>query len=171
MTMQVQYTGADVPTVRRFPHTPSKNNTTTTSSSTSSSTTTVQNCQQMADDAVLRNRCELLRMQYQEIIGQDMPFATLKQLLRALIGGTPWQYYEYALEEAALAPYPSWRYVMAIVNRLTAESVPVARIRDPKPRRKGRLLRDQDYTQREYTHSDDALDRMMAEYIAEQERR
>ena len=171
MSMPNMDRGTAVPNVRRSPHTPSKNNTTTTSSSTSSTSTTVQNFQQMADDAMLRNRCELLRMQYQEVIGQDMSMATLKQLLRSLLAGTPWQYYEYALEEAALAPYPSWRYVMAIVSRLSAEAVPVARIRDPKPKRKGRVLPEQDYAQREYKNSDDILDRMMAEYLATQEGR
>lgn len=179
MTMPQQYTGTDVPQVRRFPHTPFKNNTTTTSSSSTrtSSTTTVQNCQELETDPMIRNRCEQLRMQYADAIGDDMPRAILKQLLRSLLSGTPWQYYEYALEEAALAPSPSWRYVMAIVHRLTASAVPVDRIREPKPARRrdkypdypGATVEQQCYSQREYTHNDDALDAMMAKWMAEQE--
>lgn len=172
MTIPMQYRETNVPDVRKFPHTPSKNNTTTTSTgsstSSSSSTTTVEFCQDMADEQLLRNRVELLRGQYRETIGRDMPMSAMRQLLLALIGGTPWQYYEYALEETALAPAPSWRYAMAIVNRLITQAVPVDRLRDPKPRKQGRVLAEQDYTQREYHHSDDPVDRMMAEWFASQ---
>lgn len=171
MTFPMQYSGTNVPDVRKFPHTPSKNMTTTTStgsSTSSSSTTTVVNCQDMADDQLLRNRVEILRGQYREAIGRDMPMAAMRQLLLALIGGTPWQYYEYALDETALAPAPSWRYALAIVNRLISQAVPVDRLRDPKPRKQGRVLPEQDYTQREYQHSEDPIDRMMADWFASQ---
>lgn len=118
-------------------------------------------------EQLLRNRAELLREKYSEVIGRDMPMAVLRQLLLSLLAGTPWEYYEYALEETALAPAPSWRYAMAIVNRLDTQAVPVDRIRDPKPRKRGKTLEMQDYTQREYVHNEDPMDRMMAEFFSE----
>lgn len=142
------------------------NKRTTTSSSSSSRTTTVQNCQIIPDEQLIRNRAQLLRDKYSEVIGREMPLAQLRQLLLALISGTPWQYYDYALDETALAPAPSWRYTVAIVNRLTAQAVPVERLRDPKPKRQtGKIVEHQLYTQREYIHTEDAMDRMMAEYM------
>lgn len=170
MSQPMQNRQTNVPNLRKFPQTPLKNCTTTTSSgssSGSSGTTTVQFCHDMEEE-FLRNRVELLREQYAQTIGRDMPMAIMKQLLLAILGGTPWQYYEYALEEAALAPMPSWRYVMAIVNRLVNQAVPIDRLRDPKPKRQGRLLPEQDYTQREYHSTEDPLDRMMAEWFKQQ---
>lgn len=170
MSMPMQYTGANVPDVRKFPHTPSKNITSTTSGSSgttgSSSTTTVEFCHELEQE-MLRNRVDLLREQYMNCMGREMPMGVMKQLLLSILGGTPWQYYEYALEETVLAPMPSWRYTMAIVNRLITQAVPVERLRDPKPRHKGRLLSEQDYTQREYHHSEDPIDAMMAKWFAE----
>lgn len=196
MTMPVQYIGTDVPSdtqpdsssVRKFPQTPLKktNKVSTTTEYSVLSTTTVQNCQELTNDPMLRNHAELIRQQYEETIGKQMPMSFLRQLLRDLIAGTPWQYYEYALEETAYAPQPSWRYTMAIVNRLRSCCTPIDRIREPKPaalsyqgysqRRDkfpgypGATVSEQCYTQREYTNSDDALDRMMAEFLAKQEK-
>jgi hypothetical protein len=115
----------------------------------------------------IRNRAELLRLQYADVIGAPMPPATLRRLLLDLIEGTPWQYYEYALEQTELAPRPSWRYAMAIVSRVKAEAVPVEALRQPKPSRRAaaRILASQDYSQREYTHSEALVDAMMAEFL------
>ena len=120
----------------------------------------------MTEQEVLRNRAELLREKYFEVIGRDMPMAVLRQLLLSLLAGTPWQYYDYALDETALAPAPSWRYAMAIVNRLDTQAVPIDQIREPRPKKRGKILEHQDYTQREYTHSEDPMDRMMAEFLS-----
>lgn len=171
MSQLIQKRQTNVPDLRKHPQTPLKNYTTTTSSSSgssgSSSTTTVQFCHELEEE-FLRNRVELLREQYLQTIGRDMPMAIMKQMLLAILGGTPWQYYQYALEEAALAPMPSWRYAIAIVNRLITQAVPVERLRDPKPKKQGRKLPEQDYSQREYQDTDDALDRMMAEWFNQQ---
>lgn len=167
MTMPKLYTGADVPNAVRFPHTPSKKyDTTTTTSSSTTSSSTVRICQKM-DEEMLRNRCELLRKQYAACIGQEMTPAIMKRLLLSLYDGTPWQYYEYALEEATYAPYPSWRYVMAIVNRLSSQGVPVDQMRTKKAGKPAfKTVEQQQYTQREYHHTDNAMDAMMAEYMA-----
>lgn len=171
MTMPMQYTGTHVPDVRKFPHTPSKKdiNTSTSSStsSTSTSSTTVQFCQYLEEEEMLRNRCELLRKQYSDCIGEAMTKPVMRQLLLSLIDGTPWEYYEYAIEEAALAPVPSWRYIQAIVRRLVTQAVPVDQIRQPRVKRQStKTVEQQQYTQREYQHSEDAMDAMMAKWFA-----
>ena len=92
----------------------------TSSSSSSSSTTTDEDYQNMA----ARVACEGLREQYAACIGIPMSQAIHRRLLLDLIEGTPYQYYRYALDEASIAPKPSWRYVLAIVARLHREGVP-----------------------------------------------
>lgn len=151
--------------VRAFPPAPPSTKRTTTTSSTSSttttSTTTVQDSQ-----ILLRNKVELLRQLYEDAVGQTMPASALRQLLTSITNGTPWQYYEYALEETATAPQPAWRYTMAIVRRLIAEQAPADNVRgsQQRPRQTGshRILEQQNYTQRPYTHTEDAVDAMMA---------
>lgn len=143
-----------------------KRTTTTTTTGGSTGTTTVDNCQIMVDEQLIRNRAQLLREKYADTIGQEMTRALLRQLLLALIEGTPWQYYDYALDEAAYAPAPSWRYVMAIVNRLVNQAVPVERLRDPRSKRQStKTVEHQNYTQRDYYHTEDAMDRMMAAFM------
>lgn len=95
--------------------------TSSSSSSSSTSTTSKQLCQK---DAAVRIACEGLREKYAECIGRPMPAAIHRRLLLDLIDGAPYAYYSYALDEASMAPAPSWRYVMAIVGRLTREQVP-----------------------------------------------
>ena len=142
-----------------------ENNKRTSTTTRSSSTTTVEFCQEK--EMIVRNRAEQLRTKYSEVMGREMPPAVLRQLLLALLDGTPWQYYDYALDETVYAPAPSWRYVAAIVSRLTAQAVPVERIRDPKPRKQGKTVGHQDYTQREYVHTEDPMERMMREFMTE----
>lgn len=145
-----------------------KRTTTTTTSTGGTTTTTVENCHELPNEQLLRNRAELLREKYLECIGVPMSMAILRQLLLSLINGTPWEYYEYALGEAALAPSPSWRYVMAIINRLITQGVSVEQLHSPKPvRQPYKVVEHQQYTQRDYYHSEDPMDRMMAEYFAE----
>lgn len=182
MTMPMQYIGTDVPNARKFPQTPSKKEdkhpgTTTGQYSvlSTTSTTTVHNCQELTDEAMIRNRVELIREQYLHCIGREMPMSFMRQVLLDLIAGTPWQYYEYALEETAFAPNPSWRYTMAIVRRLVNTATPIDRIRDPKPAPKEKPLTEMHaYHQREYDpvqlqkERDAELDAMMAKFLAEQ---
>lgn len=92
----------------------------TSSTSSSTSTSTSEDYQ----NSLIRIACEDLREQYAACIGYPMSQAIHRRLLLDLIEGTPYQYYRYALDEAAIAPKPSWRYVLAIVARLHREGVP-----------------------------------------------
>lgn len=85
----------------------------------------MQNCHNMA----VRIACEDLRERYTECIGTPMPQIIHKRLLLDLLDGTPYEYYSYALDEASIAPKPSWRYVLAIVARLHREQVPPESLR------------------------------------------
>lgn len=111
--------------VRDFPHTPKKRENknyerdASSSSSSTSTTTTVKESQKL----LIRVNCEDLRQLYAECIGTPMPMAIHRRVLLALEEGTPYQYFQYALNEAAMAPRPSWRYVMAIVARLYRDGV------------------------------------------------
>lgn len=92
-----------------------------TTTTASSSSTSSQLCQ---IEAAARISCEALREKYAECIGRPMPPSIHRQLLLDLLDGGQYEYYRYALEEAAMAPMPSWRYVLAIVARLRREQVP-----------------------------------------------
>lgn len=132
------------------------------STTRSSSTTTVEDCQ-----ILLRAKVEELRQLYEATMGAAMTPAILRQLLLSVTRGTPWQYYEYALEETALAPRPSWRYTLAIVSRLISEQAPADDVRGSQLRkRKPKPGSLSDYTQREYHHSEDTIDAMMAAWAA-----
>lgn len=101
----------------------------TTTTTTATATTSEQLCQYMEavgvpSDASARYYCEALRQQYMSCIGRPMPPSIHRKLLLDLIAGTEYEYYRYAIDEAAIAPQPSWRYVMAIVRRLQREKVP-----------------------------------------------
>lgn len=113
------------------PHTPRRGNETTTTTASSStttstgSTTTVELYQDMDNSAVLRRLSfEAIKEKFCEVIGRPMPPSIARELLLDLEGGAASAYYTYALDEAAYAPQPSWRYVMAIVRRLRREHVP-----------------------------------------------
>lgn len=100
---------------------------TTTTSTTA--TTSEQLCQFVEEveshaGTAARYHCEALRQQYMSCIGRPMPPSIHRKLLLDLIDGTEYEYYRYAIDEAAIAPQPSWRYVMAIVRRLQREKVP-----------------------------------------------
>lgn len=114
--------------VREFPHTPEIEETyqrTTSSGGSSSSTTTEQLCQikekALAIEAMKRVFAEEIREQYAHCVGEKMPPALFRRILLDLIDGTPPQYYRYALDETCLAPRPSPRYMLAIVQRLKRE--------------------------------------------------
>lgn len=144
------------------PHTPEEVRRSRSSSGSSSSTTTVQDCQ-----ILVRNRVEQLRQLYEETLDVKMSAAVLKQLLLSITRGTPWQYYEYALEETALAPRPTWRYALAIVSRLIAEQAPAEDVRGSQQRARGPKPGGMwDYTQREYKHDESRVDAMMAAWAA-----
>lgn len=76
------------------------------------------------NDAAIRISCEALREKYLLCIGRPMPPSVHRQLLLDLIDGGHYEYYSYALDEAAIAPQPSWRYVLAIIRRLYRDQVP-----------------------------------------------
>ena len=94
--------------------------TNTTITGTSSSSTRVR----AREEALVSIAIEELRRDHLDILGRPMPRFTERQLLADLEEGTPSTYYHYALQEAAAAPMPSWRYVLAIVARLKRQQVP-----------------------------------------------
>lgn len=94
--------------------------TTTTTTSRSSSSSTIA-CAR-AREAELNVQVEDLKEIYRRSIGQAMSEICAQSLRHRLEGGTPFIYYVYALNEAAFAPRPSWRYVEAIVRRLTSQA-------------------------------------------------
>lgn len=96
---------------------------TSTGTATTTATTTEQLCQEK-ENAAVRISCEALREKYLLCIGRPMPPSVHRQLLLDLIEGGHYEYYSYALDEAAIAPQPSWRYVLAIIRRLYREQVP-----------------------------------------------
>lgn len=108
--------------------------TTTATTTTTTTATTEQLCHYMGTKAEDQERkelraryeCEAIREQYMSCIGRPMPLSIHRKLLLDLIDGAHYEYYRYALEEASLAPQPSWRYVMAIIRRLERERVPPA---------------------------------------------
>lgn len=65
-----------------------------------------------------------IREMYQEIFGRKMPYCIERDVRSDLeddqSGESVYDWYIYALEEAAAAPMPSWRYVQAIMRRLMA---------------------------------------------------
>lgn len=104
-----------------YRRTEDEQSTTSTSSTSTTTTTSKQLCQRM--ESAARVACEDLREKYAECIGRPMPPSIHRRLLLDLLDGAPYAYYSYALDEAAMAPQPSWRYVLAIVGRLTREQV------------------------------------------------
>ena len=102
-----------------------KRTTTTTTTTASSSSTRARAYAREDAERTLRNMAlEHIRKNHQDILGRPMPAYTEARLIEDLEAGTPGIYYQYALQEAAGAPYPSWRYVMAIVARLKRQQVP-----------------------------------------------
>lgn len=105
-----------------------KRTSTTTTTTGSSSSTRVRAYAREEHDLAARTLHEMaidgLRQDHMDILGRPMPRFTEAQLLRDLELGTPSVYYRYALSEAASAPMPSWRYVLAIVARLKRQQIP-----------------------------------------------
>lgn len=96
-----------------------KRTTTTTITSSSSSSTT----RARAREAEINVNVECIRQLYLDAIGQPMSEICERRLRRELENGIPYLYFHYALEETAFAPRPSWRYTMAIVQRLLQQEV------------------------------------------------
>lgn len=97
-----------------------KRTATTTTTDASSSSTRAH-----ARETLLQMSLETIRTDYLDILGRPMPRYTERQLLQDLQENeTPAIYFRYALQEAASAPMPSWRYVLAIVARLKRQQVP-----------------------------------------------
>lgn len=77
----------------------------------------------LARETLINMAVEGIRQLHADILGRPMPRYTEQQLISDLEAGTPAAYYRYALKESAFAPYPSWRYAMAIVARLKRQRV------------------------------------------------
>lgn len=117
--------------------TTSKRSSTTTTSSSSSSSTTTQPVLSSSTTTTThgRNSSEIdiqvsldcLKESYQECICMAMPKPIERRITSALIRGVPYEYFAYALMEAAAAPRPSWRYAEEIVSRcIREEAIPEA---------------------------------------------
>lgn len=98
--------------------------TTTTTPTSSSTSSTSTRARAYAREAEIEYSVQTIRDTYLDIIGRKMPDCFARQTRADLISGVPSIYYSYALEEAAKAPMPSWRYVLAIVTRLRRQRVP-----------------------------------------------
>ena len=99
-----------------------KRTTTTTPTSTAGSSTTRAHAHVRED--MIQTSLANISTSHMDILGRPMPRFTERQLMADLQSGTPWIYYSYALQEAAAAPMPSWRYVLAIVARLKRQQIP-----------------------------------------------
>lgn len=94
---------------------------TTTPTTTSSSSKLFQ--EKEAPDWEARYHAEAIRELHMENFGRKMPPSIHRKVLQDLIDGTPYEYYAYAIGQAAMAPFPSWRYVEAVMGRLIRERV------------------------------------------------
>lgn len=124
MTMPQLDRHTDVPTSTTVP---SRSDTTTTTETSSSSTRVrAYACaRDLAAETLLQMNLESIRTDFLDIMGRPLPRFTERQLQQDLQeNDTPAIYYRYALREAASAPMPSWRYVLAIVARLKRQQVP-----------------------------------------------
>lgn len=88
--------------------------TTTTSTTTATTTTTTSTfVEEMSE----------FREMYRDALGREMPrFIEADILSRLLTGKNDSIDIQYALQETAAAPRPSWRYASAILARLTREA-------------------------------------------------
>ena len=97
---------------------------TTTTTTASSSSTRARAREELAQNTMLELSLDSIRRDHADILGRPMPRYTERLLILDLQEGTPSIYYRYALQEAAAAPMPSWRYVLAIVARLKRQQIP-----------------------------------------------
>ena len=119
MTMPQLDRRTDVPTTT----VPTRASTTTTTETTSSSTRV--HAHACARETLAQMALDSIRQDFHDIMGRPLPRFTERQLQQDLTENeTPAIYYRYALREAAAAPLPSWRYVLAIVARLKRQQVP-----------------------------------------------
>lgn len=146
-------------TNRDYNYTTSSTTTNLDSSSSSSVYVFPEKGNDRQHDPMLRRDLELIKQIYAAILDRPMPAPIEAGVLLDLIDGTPAADYLYALKETAFAPSPSWRYTMAIMRRLKNPDA-----HKQKPHRQvhqGKQVAEQQYTQREYTHSESAIDAMM----------
>lgn len=95
------------------------------SRSSSSTTTTVEKPPYIDSYTRQTLAVERLKETYYDCFGREMPRIIKAEILRNVRNGTPIYYYRYAIEQTAFAPRPSWRYTMAIVQRLQRERADV----------------------------------------------
>lgn len=93
-----------------------KRTTTTTCGDTSTPSTSIRTRAQemVALDLAMDRIAEM----YADVLGRPIPRFMLEEVELNLQSGYEADWYIYALKETASAPHPSWRYVMAIVNRM-----------------------------------------------------
>lgn len=125
-----------------------------TTTTTSSSTTTTQ------EESHTPTVIESLLYLYREAIGRNAPSMVCEELTFHLCMACDWKtdWVEYALQETAYAPMPSWRYAQAIIRRLS--SSPEQRPNKRPVGKQPRVLREQNYTQREYQDTEEMPDWM-----------
>lgn len=91
-------------------------NTRSTSTTTTSSTTSTSSTR---TSSTSYDEMEAIKEAYQDAIGRAMPQSIANYVQsQILMGRMDAHDVEYALMETAMAPRPSWRYAMAIINRL-----------------------------------------------------
>lgn len=129
--------------------------TTTTSTKKSTTTTTSSSTTTTQEETHIPVVMETLLSMYREAIGRNAPSMVVEEITYHLCMVCDWQpdWVEYALQETAYAPMPSWRYAQAIIRRLSSSG-------DQQPNRRPatrqpRVLREQAYTQREYQDSEE----------------
>ena len=66
---------------------------------------------------------ENITLMYYNAFGVQMPRLIQSDVEYQLTHGMPYEYYYYAIHEAARAPRPSWKYAEAIIARLAHECV------------------------------------------------
>jgi len=105
-----------------FPHTPNPENEEREeqlSQSLSSSTTGARACARTRESAV-----EEIAQYYCDTFGAPKaPPVVIRECEFALEQGMSWQLILITMDEAALAPRPSWAYARAIIRRLLGEGV------------------------------------------------
>ena len=94
-----------------------RNTTTSSSTSTTSTTSTTRK------STVIYDQLMEVKEAYLDAMGRSMPQSIAGYVQSELLmGSLDFQDLMYALAETAMAPRPSWRYTMAIVNRLKREA-------------------------------------------------
>ncbi len=111
------------------------NYTTTDGYSSRSSSTTTTNGRNTPEFERLMNEIRkanehlpYLAKLYHDAIGRQLNRIISQEMASMMRDGIPPEYIEYALQEAAAAPQPSWAYAKAVIRRLKRERVPAEEV-------------------------------------------